>query len=91
MAALRTKPVRVLEADHSALRLVAGIEGRQPAAVIHAALSEYIENHRDELVRVFARAQSAIAAGDLDGLTEMLTVSSRGEANSILADIDQHR
>jgi hypothetical protein len=77
----------VLEADHSALRLVASIEGKQPAVVIHAALSEYIENHRDELVGVFARAQQAIAAGDLDGLTAMLNEATQQEAHDLHADI----
>jgi hypothetical protein len=89
--ALRTKPVRVLDADHSALRLVASIEGRQPAAVIHSALSEYLENHRDRLVGVFAQAQHAIAAGDLSALTDLLASGASDVANELISDVDSLR
>ena len=87
----RTKPVRVLDADHSALRLVASVEGRQPAAVIHSALSEYLENHRDQLVDVFARAQRAIATGDLAALTELLAPGTSEIADELISDIDSLR
>lgn len=88
--ALRTKPVRVLDTDLAALKVVATFEGRQPAQVIHEALGAYLENHRAELTDVFSKAQKAIASGDLDALTELLARSVPG-ADDLNSDIDSYR
>ncbi len=89
--ALRTKPVRVLDTDLAALKMVASVEGRQPAQVIHEALGEYLENHRSHLMEVFAKAQNATASGNLDALTELLAPSAANHADALTADIDSYR
>jgi hypothetical protein len=66
--AVRTKPIRIFEADHAPVRLLAGVERRSPADVLHSALAEYLHNHRDELQSVYADTQRALAAGDLESL-----------------------
>lgn len=76
MPSVRTKPVRILEADHGVLRLLANLEGRAPAQVLHSALIEYFEQHRDEIATIFADAQAAIAAGDLRALTQQFARSA---------------
>jgi non-homologous end joining protein Ku len=85
---VRTKPVRIFEADHSALRLIAGIEGRAPADVVHAALAEYLQAHRTELMNVFARAQKAFEVGDVDDLAAMLSASVDRRADELVARFD---
>jgi hypothetical protein len=67
-----TKPLRIFAADHAPLRLVAEIERRSPAEIVHMALSEYLETHRDRLAPAFDGAQEAIASGDLDRLSAHL-------------------
>jgi len=42
MTALATKALRIYESDHVPLRLIAEVEGRGPADVVHAALEEYL-------------------------------------------------
>lgn len=71
MPALITKPVRIYEDDHAPLRLIAEAEGRAPADVLHAALEEYLANHRESLAAVFEQAQRAVAQGDLAALTAL--------------------
>lgn len=71
--------------------MVASLEGRQPAQVVHAALGEYLENHRAQLVEVFSQAQKAIASGDLDALTQLLAASATTHADVLAADIDSLR
>jgi hypothetical protein len=83
--AVRTKPVRVFAVDEAPLSLVAHVEGRSKAEVIHAALVEYIQSHRDELALVFQQAQRAIKAGDLDSLTRILSSDAERHAD-LLAD-----
>jgi len=56
------------QAESLALRLLAGLEKRSQAEVVHAALAEYFLTHRGELAATFTHAQKMIAAGDLSGL-----------------------
>jgi hypothetical protein len=67
-----TKPLRIFATDHAPLRLVAEMERRSPAEIVHEALNEYLRNHRDRLVPAFDGAQAAIASGDLDRLSAHL-------------------
>lgn len=87
--AVRTKPVRIFEADAGALRLIAGIEGRQPAQVVHAALAEYMEHHRDQLADVFTKAQAAFTAGDVDALARAMSVSAEQHVDELVAALDE--
>lgn len=89
--AVRTKPVRILGADHGALRLLADLEGRSPAQVFHSALFEYFEHHRDEIAAIFAEAQSAIAAGDLEALSQQLERSAEQHVDDLVAQLDELR
>lgn len=87
--AVRTKPLRIFETDHAPLRLLAELERRSPQDVFHAALAEYLEKHRDELVVVFSDTQRAIASGDLDALTAQLAASAEAQADALMASLPQ--
>jgi len=89
--ALRTKPVRIFEADHAPLRLLAELERRSPQDVFHAALAEYLESHRHELVAVFTETQRAIASGDLDALTAQLAASAESQADALMTTLPGSR
>jgi hypothetical protein len=89
--AVRTKPVRIFEADAGALRLIAGIEGRQPAQVVHAALAEYMEHHREQLAETFTNAQAAFAAGDVEALARAMSVSAEQHVDELVANLDDER
>jgi hypothetical protein len=87
--AVRTKPVRIFEADHGALRLIAEVERRGPADVIHAALAEYMSTHRNDLSGVFARAQAAFQSGDIAALADVLSSSNERTADDLVARFSQ--
>jgi hypothetical protein len=84
MTALATKPVRIYAADHTPLRLIAEIEGRGAAEVVHAALAEYLQNHRDVLATAFAEAQDAVADGDIAALAAIAGRSSKRRAQAAM-------
>jgi hypothetical protein len=83
--ALRTKPTRLLEEDQFALRLISGVENRRPAEVMHSALLEYIESHKDTLAAAMSRTQQAMAAGDLSALVAEFSGSAAATAAQIAA------
>ena len=83
MATTRTKPVRILTADHAPLQLLADVERRTPAEVVHAALAEYLTTHRAELAAVYGETQALLRAGDMEGLTAAL----RRDADPFVADV----
>jgi len=83
MATTKTKPVRIFAADHAPLRLVAGVEGRTPADVVHAALAEYMAAHREELARIFGETHALLRTGDTDGLVAAL----RRDAAPLVAEV----
>jgi hypothetical protein len=83
--AVRTKPVRIFEADAGALRLIAGIEGRQVAHVVHAALAEYMGHHREQFSDVFTNAQKAFATGDVDALAQVMLASADSHIDELAA------
>jgi len=72
MATTKTKPVRILTADHAPLQLLADMERRTPAEVVHSALAEYLATHREELASVYGETQVLLRAGDIEGLTAAL-------------------
>lgn len=88
---VRTKPVRILGADHGALRLLADLEGRSPAQVFHSALIEYLDRHRDEIGAIFSEAQQAFAAGNLEGLNRLLARSDEQQVDELVAELDALR
>ena len=75
--AVKTKPVRVFEADERALGVIAGVENVSKAEVVRRALHEYMQNHRAELEGLFHQTREALLAGDIDRL---MTLSSAGSA-----------
>jgi hypothetical protein len=75
--AVRTKVVRIFEADERALGVIAGVEHLSKAEVVRRALHEYMQNHRAELEGLFHETRKAIAAGDVDRL---LALSAPGNA-----------
>lgn len=80
-----TKTLRIYEDDHAPLRLIAEVEGRGPADVVHSALEEYLLAHRDALADAFARAQRAIAAGDIEGLAAIASGASKRRARAAMS------
>ncbi len=88
---LRTRPFRIFEADQAPLRLLAELRHVSPAEVFHKALAEYLANHREELSTAFTETQRAIAAGDLGGLTRLLTRGAAAHAEDLMAEIDEVR
>lgn len=83
--AVKTKPIRLFTVDEAPLGLLAQVAGRSKAEILHAALVEYVHNHRRELSGVFGEAQRALAAGDLGGLTRLLSSDAERRAD-LLAD-----
>ena len=55
--------------------------------MIHEALAEYLINHRDELSRLYAETQQALAAGDIDRLVRAATIGREAEVDAIMATI----
>lgn len=89
MPAAATKALRIYEDDHAPLRLIAEIEGRGPADVVHAALAEYLNAHRDDLAEAFSEAQQAIAKGDMKRLAEVAAGGSRRRARAAVSRHDR--
>lgn len=88
MPASATKPLRIYEDDHAPLRLIAEVEGRGPADVVHSALEEYLAAHRDALSESFSQAQRAIASGDIAGLAAIASGASRRRARAAVSRHD---
>jgi hypothetical protein len=90
--AVRTRPVRVFENDLPPIRLLAEMQQHgSPADVIHVAVAEYIYNHREELGRVFSESQRAIAAGDLDAVSALLSPGAERLTDELSDDLDKYR
>jgi hypothetical protein len=89
MPSTTTKPLRIYEQDHTPLRLIAEVEGRGPADVVHSALEEYLATHRDVLAESFAQAQRAIAGGDLAALAAIASGASQRRAQVAVSRHDK--
>lgn len=87
MTTTRTKPVRIFTVDHAPLQLLADVERRTPAEVVHSALAEYLATHRDELASVYRETQAFLRAGDIDGLTGALRRDAAPFAAEVTAGI----
>jgi hypothetical protein len=88
---VRTKPVRIFEADAGALRLIAGLEGRNAAQVVHAALAEYMNHHRDRLADVISSAQRAFATGDTTSLAQAMSLSAQQRVDELVRSVEDAR
>jgi hypothetical protein len=88
---VRTKPVRIFEADVAPIRLLAEIQQRSPAEVVHRAIAEYLHSHKDPLASRFAESQRAVASGDLEGLGALLAPGAAQLADQLLTDLEQYR
>jgi hypothetical protein len=77
-----TAPMRIYAFEHQPIRLLAEIEGITAAELIHRAVSEYMERHREALADIHRETQAKIAAGDLGGLAALLAnAGKRGSAD----------
>lgn len=83
----KTKPIRIFESDDSALTLVAGMLRRGRAEIVHAALAEYIANHRKELAALFEETQRAIATGDIEAVTKASADALESEIDRLVAEL----
>jgi hypothetical protein len=83
----KSKPIRIFAHDDSALAVLAQLRRQSRAEVIHEALAEYLANHRDELSRLYAETQQALAAGDLDRLVRASMTERDAELDAIMATI----
>lgn len=88
---VRTKPVRVFESDVPPIRLLADMEQRSPAEVIHLAVAQYLHSHREKLASHFAETQRAVASGDLEGLARLLAPGADHLSAELLDDLEQQR
>jgi len=88
MPASKTRPVRIHDADLGPLQLIARLEQRSPAEVVHEALTEYLANHKDELAEIFTATQAAIAAGDLEALGHVAARSTEDRVDAAMRDLD---
>jgi predicted transcriptional regulator len=84
---VRTKPVRIFESDDAALSVLAGVLRRGRSEVLHAAIAEYLANHREELAGLFAATQRAVAAGDVDALARASAAALEHEIDSLVAGL----
>lgn len=84
---VRSKPVRIFEADDSALTLLSGLLRRSRAEVVHAALVEYLANHRAHLAGLFEDTQAALAKGDLDALARIASDALESDADRLAAEL----
>lgn len=87
--AVRTKPVRLLEADDAILTLLAGALRRNRTEVAHAAIGEYVRSHSRELSGLFGAAQKAIAAGDVDALVAVAAPALKRQLDDLVASLPQ--
>ncbi|HZS86725.1 MAG TPA: hypothetical protein VFE42_04430 [Chloroflexota bacterium] len=83
----KSKPIRIFAQDDHALEAVARLQRQSRAQVIHAALAEYLLNHREELSRLYAETQQALAAGDMDRLVRATETTRDAEVDAIMATI----
>lgn len=81
MTTTRTKPMRVLADDIEPIRLLAHLRRSTPAEIVHAALTEYLVEHRADLARLHAETQGFIELGDIEGLAAAM----RGDAEGVAA------
>lgn len=87
----KTQPVRVPEGMHGPLKTLSAALGQTPGALLHQAFNEYVQSHKDEFVAVFQSAQKYIASVDVEGLTDLLTVSRRRRAAAAASAIRKMR
>lgn len=83
----RTKPVRIFESDDNVLTMLAGMQQRGRSEVIHAALAEYVANHRGELSALFADTQRAIASGDIEAIARVAAASLDRTVDALVDDL----
>ena len=83
--AVKTKPIRIFEADHPPIRSIAGAKGMLPAEFVHTAVEEYIVNHREELALIYAETQAALAAGDLDGIARSMAAAAATQVDDMMS------
>lgn len=77
-----TKPVRLYAHDQGSLKLLAATQNCTPADIVHNALQEYVERHRERLAASFRQAQDALAAGDLDSLATLFEQGAESRARA---------
>ena len=59
-----TKTARLYTEDVERAQLLAAVRRESPQQLLHAALNEFVENHRSELDGAFRLVQKAVLAND---------------------------
>ncbi len=85
--AMRTKPFRIFESDTNAIGQLAAARACSGAELVHAALQEYLVNHRTEFEAAFTATQEALASGDLARLGEVAARARQAQVDALMADL----
>jgi hypothetical protein len=72
----RARSVRISEDDDNVLTVLGGLQQIDRAEIIHAALGEYLNKHREELIARLAETERALASGDIDAFARAARSSS---------------
>jgi len=73
---MSTITARVFEEDLQRAKVLGAVQHRSPQEIIHAALDEYVANHRRELAGLFSDVQRAVLDGDREALRATLAANA---------------
>ncbi len=79
---MATKTARLYAADIDRAQVLAAVRGESPQEVLHAALNEYIDNHRGELDGAFRSVQAAVLSNDRETLGALFADDARRQATA---------
>jgi hypothetical protein len=85
----RTKTARLYAEDIDRAQMLAAVRQETPQQLLHAALSEFIETHRDELDASFRRVQEAVLSNDLAETRRIFREAGRASASQDARRIQQ--
>jgi hypothetical protein len=80
---MRTITARVYEDDIERSRVLGAVRQQSAQDVLHAALNEYVINHRVELEGLFKAVQAAVLSGDSAGLREAFASEASHEPHEM--------
>jgi tetrahydrodipicolinate N-succinyltransferase len=74
------KTARLYAEDVERAQMLAAVRRESPQQLLHAALNEFVENHRSELDGAFQLVQHAVLSNDRDELRRAFVAAARGTA-----------
>jgi hypothetical protein len=86
---MTTTTARVFAEDVERARVIGAVRQQSAHEVIHAALEEYVANHRDELDELFRAVQNAVLAGSRDELQRVLRSGAAARAGADVRRLDE--